>query len=290
MLPVKKYPDPAPSRLRYRFERLWLKRSVRQFVQVWIPAAVVGSVIWVASADQDVRNGFHNITTGLREMVASRPELRVTKVAFPNASGAVQAQILAVTNLSLPLSALDLDVVHLKDAIERLDAIETAEVQVLSDGTLEIRAVERKPTLVWRDGDTLRLIDRHANRVAEIARRSVRGDLPLIVGQSADLAIAEALALVAAAAPIAARVRGLVRVGERRWDVVLDRGQTIMLPAAGAVTALRRVIALHDTEDVLNRDIIIIDMRDVDRPVLRLSDTAIAELRRLRTLVRGKDA
>jgi cell division protein FtsQ len=202
----------------------------------------------------------------------------------------VRAQILAVTNLSLPVSALDLDVVHLKDAIERLDAIETAEVQVLSDGTLEIRAVERKPTLVWRDGDTLRLIDRHANRVAEIARRSVRGDLPLIVGQSADHAISEALALVAAAAPIAARVRGLVRVGERRWDVVLDRGQTIMLPAVGAVTALRQVIALHDTEDVLNRDIIIIDMRDVNRPVLRLSDTAIAELRRLRTLVRGEDA
>jgi len=85
-------------------------------------------------------------------------------------------------------------------------------------------------------------------------------------------------------------VRGLVRVGERRWDVVLDRGQTIMLPEAGAVTALRQVIALHDTQDVLNRDVIIVDMRDVARPVLRLSDTAIAELRRLRTLVRGEDA
>ena len=32
-----------------------------------------------------------------------------------------------------------------------------------------------------------------------------------------------ALAILAAAGPVTGRVRGLVFVGERRWDIVLDR-------------------------------------------------------------------
>ena len=35
------------------------------------------------------------------------------------------------------------------------------------------------------------------------------------------------------------RVRGLERMGERRWDVVLDHGQRIMLPQDRPVPALR---------------------------------------------------
>ena len=44
--------------------------------------------------------------------------------------------------------------------------------------------------------------------------------------------MAEALALIRAAGRRRwkGRVRGLVRVGERRWDVVLDREQRILLP------------------------------------------------------------
>lgn len=199
-------------------------------------------------------------------------------------------QILMVTGFELPVSSLELDVVALKRAVETLDAVESAQVRVMGGGTLEILTVERTPVIVWRDGETLRLMDGEGNRVADIARRSARGDLPLIVGPGAELMIPEAMMLVQVSSPVTERVRGLVRVGERRWDVVLDRGQTIMLPERGTVSALRRVMALHQAEDLLNRDVIVVDMRNGDRPVLRLTDEAIAELRRLRTVVRGEDA
>ena len=39
-------------------------------------------------------------------------------------------------------------------------------------------------------------------------------------------------------------LRGLVRVGDRRWDLVLDRNQKIMLPEQNAPAALERLIAL----------------------------------------------
>ncbi|MHA1128821.1 MAG: cell division protein FtsQ/DivIB [Alphaproteobacteria bacterium] len=290
MRAVVPYADPSPSLLRYRFERLWLKPSVRQLVRLWLPLGVVCLSIWAISNNDAVRQAVQVKSAQMYETLAARPELRVTQVVFPSVSDDLQQQILTVTGLVLPVSSLDLDVVALKTAIETLDAVESAQVRVLGGGTLEILTLERDPAVVWRDGDVLRLVDNEGHRVADIARRTARGDLPLIVGLGAELNVAEAMNLTRVADPISDRVRGLVRVGERRWDLVLDRGQTIMLPEHGAVSALRRVIALHQAEDLLNRDVIIVDMRNGERPVLRLTDEAISELRRLRTQVRGEDA
>ncbi len=290
MRAVVPYADPSPSLLRYRFERLWLKPSVRHLVRLWLPLGVAGLVIFAASNNDTIRKAVQVKSTQMYEAVAARPELQVTQVVFPDVSDDLQQQILTVTGLELPVSSLDLDVAALKRAIETLDAVETAQVRVLGGGTLEVLTVERDPVVVWRDGDVLRLVDNEGRRVADIARRSARGDLPLIVGLGAELEVTEAMNLVRVADPISGRIRGLVRVGERRWDLVLDRGQTIMLPEHGAISALRRVIALHQAEDLLNRDVIVVDMRNGERPVLRLTDEAISELRRLRTEVRGEDA
>ena len=290
MLPVARYSDPSPSRFRYRFERLWLKPSVRQMVRIWLPLAIAGGAFWVASSDPVIRDAVQTEWTQAYDTVAARPELQVSGVVFADVSEDLQQQILAVTGIELPISSLELDVTKVKVAIETLDAVQSAEVRVLGGGMLEIATVERAPVVVWRDGDSLRLVDADGHRVADIARRSARGDLPLIVGMGAEAVVGEAINLVDVIAPVADRLRGFVRVGERRWDVVLDRGQTIMLPEYGAVTALRRVVALHQAEDLLNRDVTVVDMRNGERPVLRLTDEAIAELRRLRAEVRGEDA
>ncbi|MBL4874326.1 MAG: cell division protein FtsQ/DivIB [Rhodobacteraceae bacterium] len=290
MRAVVPYADPSPSLLRYRFERLWLKRSVRQLVRLWLPLIVAGTVIFSVSNNYTIREIFQTKSTQMYEAVSARPELQVTKVVFPDVSDDLQQQILTVTGLKFPISSMKLDVGALKRAVETLDAVETAQVRVLGGGALEILTVERDPIMVWRDGDVLRLIDNEGRRVADIARRSARVDLPLIVGLGADLEVAEAMNLIRVAAPISDRVRGLVRIGERRWNLVLDRGQTIMLPEFGAVSALRRVIGLHQAEDLLNRDVLSVDMRNSNRPILRLTDKAISELRRLRTEVKGEDA
>ncbi len=285
-----KYADPAPSLLRYRFERLWLKPSVRRTVRLWLPLAVVAGGIWMAAHNPAVQGATQQGWNALRDTVAARPELQVDTLEFPDVSPDLQAQIQALVPLDLPKSAIDLKVADIKAAIETLDAVKQAEVRITGNGTLEIRALERRPVLVWRDGNTLRLVDETGHKVAELARRNARPDLPLIAGKGADAAVAEAMKLFETATPIAARLRGFVRVGERRWDVVLDRGQTIMLPENGAITALRHVLELHKADDLLNRDIIVVDMRNPDRPVLRLTETAIEELRRLRAKVRGEDA
>jgi cell division protein FtsQ len=123
------------------------------------------------------------------------------------------------------------------------------------------------------------LLDADGHRIAGIADRADRADLPLVAGDGADAAVVEARAVLQAASPLGARIRGLVRVSERRWDLVLDRDQRIFLPADGPVAAVERLIALDQAEHILARDIVSVDLRNPLRPVLRLTPQALLALR-----------
>ena len=72
-------------------------------------------------------------------------------------------------------------------------------------------------------------------------------------------------------------MRGLVRMGDRRWDVVLDRDQRIMLPEDRPVRALERVIVLNQVQDMLERDLAMVDMGLSDRPTIRMTEAAMEE-------------
>jgi len=62
---------------------------------------------------------------------------------------------------------------------------------------------------------------------------------------------------------------------------VLDRNQRILLPETGAFAALDRVIVLGQTHDLLERDVAAVDMRNGQRPIVRMSAEAANALRRV---------
>ncbi len=285
---VARRADPAPSKVRYRLQRLWLTAWFRSFVRLWLPLGSAALLALVLARDEQVQAWAGHQVDTLRELVASRPELMVREVAIPVGSQDLKRQILGVIDLELPVSALDTDLGLMHDQVQNLRAVKTATVRLRPDGVLEIAVVERMPDMVWRVENRVYLLDETGVTIAEIPRRSTRADLPLVLGQGADKAVDEAAELFSIAAPFMDRVRGLVRVGERRWDVVLKGGQTIMLPEIDAHDALRRVLEMNNTQDILDRDLSVIDLRDPDRPVLRLNDDAIIELRRLRAVVQGE--
>ena len=51
---------------------------------------------------------------------------------------------------------------------------------------------------------------------------------------------------------------------------------------AYCIAVLRRVLALEKAEDVLERDISVLDLRDPQRPMLRLTEEALAEIARVK--------
>lgn len=282
--------DPAPSRLRYRLTRLWLRPWFRRLVNFGVPMAVGLMAAMTLLAEFDVRARGEAAWTRLRETVVDQPQLTITRLDVPDVSADLAEQIRVAAFVDLPASSLEVSVASVRRRIEQLDAVERARVQVRPDGALEIRAIERVPVVVWRSRSGLQLLDRNGVRVAEIDSRLRRPDLPLIAGEGADARVPEALALFESARPVHDRMRGLVRVGERRWDLVLDRGQSVMLPETDPAAAVRRVMALHAADELLERDLVTVDMRNPSRPMVRLTEHAASELDRLKLAPTGDDA
>jgi len=267
--------DPAPSRAAYRIQRLWLTPLFRSVLRVGLPmAAVAAGAYWYLS-DATRIDALHAQLNEIRTNVEQRPEFMVNLMRIENVSDEVAEDIREVTAVDFPISSFDLDLPTMRARIEELDAVARAELVVRSGGILDVEVTERVPAIVWRGREALELLDETGHRVAPIAARADRSDLPLIAGDGADIQVPEALAILAASAPIADRVRGVLRVGERRWDLVLDRKQRIMLPQQDPVNALERVLALNKINDLLARDLTVVDMRDAKRPILRLSTQAM---------------
>lgn len=274
--------DPAPSRLAYRLNRMMLRPLVRRLVHIGLPAFLAAMVAGIWLSDDTRRANLTGGIDAIVDRIQHRDAFMVKSMEIEGASPVVDKGLRAMLPVELPASSFDLDLEKLRERVLKLDAVETVDLRVKPGGVLSAVVTERVPAVLWRHSRGIEMLDKTGHRVASTTSREVREDLPIIAGKGADRATAEAMALIDAAGPILPRLRGLERVGERRWDVVLDRGQRIKLPADKALQAFERVIALNHAQYMLERDITMIDLRQETRPVVRLGLEAQNAIRRAR--------
>ncbi|MCZ0961912.1 cell division protein FtsQ/DivIB [Paracoccus benzoatiresistens] len=274
--------DPAPSRLQYRLERMWLRPIWRRAVRVGVPAFLVAMTAGIWLSDEDRRAQLSDGVQHVLDKVQSREEFLVRTMVIEGVSPVVDEALRKMLPVDLPASSFDIDLTALRLQVMQLDVIESVDLRIKPGGILSAVVKEREPAVLWRHARGIEILDRTGHRVASVTSRDVRADLPLIAGEGADLAVPEALSLIDAAGPILPRVRGLVRKGERRWDLELDHGQKIMLPAEDAVIALQAAIALDRAQDLLGRDITAVDLRNPSQPALRLGIDARNTIREAR--------
>jgi cell division protein FtsQ len=196
-------------------------------------------------------------------------------MSISGASDDVAQDIREVLNIDFPISSFDLDSAQMRETILGLDPVKEARVNVHWGEMVQIEIEERRPAIIWRRREALELLDETGAYVRTASSRLDYPQLNLIAGAGADQHVAQALALYAAARPLAERLRGMVYVGQRRWDVALDRDQRLMLPERDPVQALERIIGLDQAQDLLARDIEVVDMRLESRMTLRLGEEAL---------------
>ncbi|ASM72743.1 MULTISPECIES: cell division protein FtsQ/DivIB [Roseobacteraceae] len=276
--------DPAPSRWAWRLQRLMLTPGFRFGLRFGVPFTLAVAAGAIYLSDDARRQSILDTVAEARRAIEERPEFMVQVMAIDGASTETAEDIREILPLDFPASSFDLDLEHIRHTVTELDPVKEASVRIRPGGILHIEVTPRIPVAVWRQSDGLTLIDETGAHVAGIARRDLRPDLPLVAGEGADKAVTEALSLIEAASPLGNRLRGVVRVGLRRWDLVLDRDQRVLLPEYGAVRALERVIALENAQDVLSRDVARVDMRLAQRPTLKMNEAATQELWRIRQI------
>lgn len=279
--------DPAPSRFSYRMQRWMLTPGIRLGLRIGVPFCVVFAVASAYLADQGRRDALIEVVQEIRASIEERPEFMVSVMAVDGAGESVDQDIREVVPIDFPVSSFDLDLEMIRKQIEDLDPVKTASVRIRPGGILQVDVETRKPAMIWRSREGLALLDATGAHVAELGRRSLHPHLPLVAGAGADSHAAEALQIFSAARPLGERLRGLVRIGNRRWDLVLDRGQRIQLPSKNPVPALERVIVVSEVQDLLQRDVAVVDMRLAERPTIRMTKDAVENWWRIRELNEG---
>ena len=283
---------PGPSKLTYRLSRAWAKPILRNAALVYLPLIALAIAGWRVAAHDGWRGMIEARIVSVVEQIAAGPNSRCVASRSLAAAMICRRKCAAPWTFNPATSSLKLDVEELRHRVEALGAVEKATVQFDPQGTLRIAVVERIAVVLFRRADgALVMLDKGGVEIGPAGPRANHPELPVILGAGAQDRVGEVTALLGGAPGIVPRLRALVRVGERRWDLVLDRDLLIKLPETGGVEALSRIMALHYGEELLDRDIAVIDMRLPERPALRMKPEAAEtyQIRRAVAALGGED-
>ncbi len=167
---------------------------------------------------------------------------------------------------------LDLDAARTR--IEALSWVAAASIERRLPDTLYVRIVERKPFALWQHQGRMALVDdKGALLTNETLQRFVT--LPLVVGEGAPRALPILLSVLADEPEIAARVTAAVWVGRRRWTLNIDDRLKVKLPEHSVAAAWQRLVQLQRRDRILDRALVMLDLRHADRLVVRPAADAI---------------
>lgn len=273
--------DPAPSRWGYRYQRLMLTPGFRKLLRVGLPVIVIGGLVAGWGAREANRQMVADAYNNMKSQIQQRDEFMVKVMAVDGADDVLAADVRTVLPLEFPLSSFDLDLENMRQTVAALPAVADVSLRVRPGGTLQVNVTQRQPVAVFRAPEGLKLIDADGVLIQNIMMRADRSDLPLVTGDGARDALTQGLEIYRVAGPLAPRMRGVVRMGERRWDVILDSGQRVLLPTENPVPAFERVVAMNQAKDLLDRDVAVVDMRHPSRPTIRMNQQAVTNLREI---------
>jgi cell division protein FtsQ len=184
--------------------------------------------------------------------------------------------VLQVLSLDGWTSLIGLGADAVRERVVALPWVESATVRKVYPATLEIALIEKQPFAIWQHDGELTLVERSGAPIVPFTSERFAA-LPLVVGEGAAARANGIVDLVAGHPALAERVRGYVRIADRRWDIRLDNGVVLKLPEAGEAAALDWLMTVDEADALLSRDIASVDLRLSDRLVVQLTPEGLKQ-------------
>ena len=163
-----------------------------------------------------------------------------------------------------------------RESIERVSWIAQAHVERRLPDTVYIKLTERAPLALWQNKGKLRLIDKDGVILTDAGLQKFSA-LPLVVGEEAPAHAAALLSLVAAESSLMPRLEAATWIGNRRWNLTLKGGVTVELPADDTGLALHRLGTAQQAEELLDKNISAVDLREPGRITVQTKPGAVGE-------------
>lgn len=163
-----------------------------------------------------------------------------------------------------------------KELVERISWVRSAHVERRLPDTIYIGLEERKPLALWQKDGKLRLIDERGEEIST-DRLSRFKSLIVVMGKGAPQKAPELLGNLSAEPILYERTQTVKWIERRRWNLTLDNNITVKLPEDDIGFALRRLALAQEEDELLDKDITAIDLREPDRIVVRTRPGAVQE-------------
>lgn len=169
----------------------------------------------------------------------------------------------------------NVDIAAIRQRVEALSWVQEARVSRRLPDTLVVAITERTPVAVWQHEQRLYLVDTEGEVLEEVALDAMP-DLPLIIGPRANRQVANFEALMDRAPALRPMLSGATWVGNRRWDLRFQSGETLALPEGeeDAGRALLNFARMDSQNGLLGEGFRRFDMRVPDRFVVRVARDA----------------
>ena len=176
---------------------------------------------------------------------------------------------IALDQHSMAMPLVDLDKV--RSQLMHFGWIKDARVSRRLPDTLVVDIIERKPSAVWQHNQQLSLIDSEGVVLEQVALNNMP-NLPILVGNQANLRAVQLNQLIERAPSMRPMIASATWVGNRRWDLQFESGETLALPEGeeAAGKSLLRFARMDGVERLLGRGFVRFDMRDPTKFVARV--------------------
>lgn len=258
----------------------WWKLLVRRQKRLLRPAAwiALAFLLMLVSAGLLRSAAPGGTLATMRERIGSVSAfagLRVRDIQIEGRANTPEPLLRAALGVNKGDPILGFSLERARERIETLSWVEHATVERRLPDTVVVNIQERRPFAIWQNDGKFVLIDRSGQVVAHQDVANFR-NLPLVVGPGAPPSAAALIDSLTARPGLQQHVVAAVRVGDRRWNLRLNNGADVMLPEGHEIAALDRLMQLQQDHDLLDRPLVVIDLRLPDRLVLRphSSDTA----------------
>ena len=276
---VRRNIDPAPSRVAYRIMRLLLIPRLRLIFTLGFPSLLIFCATLGLFININVWENISAIKKDLKLAFVERPEFMIKVASIDGSSDELANEIREILPLDFPVSYFDLDIKYLHKIVNEIPAVASAAIKISAGGVLQINVAEKSPSFIWRKDNIMSVIDETGSFIRIANSRVDYPKLPLVVGEAADLAVSEISSLMQANEYFKDHVRAFIRVGERRWDLILENNVRIMLPQREFLAAFDRLLLMNEAGSLLSGRLSNIDMRLVVRPTVRVDTVSVDPLK-----------
>ena len=211
-------------------------------------------------------------TNEFLQVVTVQAGFAITDVQMAGQKQTSEVDVLTTLGLNGRTSLVGFDTAQARTLLTSLPWIKSAEITKMYPDGLAIKLEEREPFAIWQHDEELSLIEEDGTIIVPFAHQEY-SNLPLITGVGAEREARLLVPAIAAIPELKSRVKAQMLVAGRRWDIRLDNGVTIQLPAGDPAAALKGLAALDSATGLLSKDIETVDLRVPGEMVVRLTET-----------------